>query len=477
MPSNEDFQLSVLKWIEKNGIKDFSLEFNLYVKDVFQDVINCFQDSDFSLKEQGTIKRPSYKTPVVIEILYFIIKNDKSLLKNLSITDKNFLSRLDHDEKVPFSEIIDWFNAYGDNILDNIYNLSRTDKIPENLRVRIFDETLIGQYTPLAVCEDIERNLTKQTNYLLSYSSDGYDKNIEISINTRNKQELSQAYLDKLMRTILVLPKLNLDRVKDTPVKLSLYFSQVKKKCNGKKEKILGSNNINSGVSVFKFNESLPILTTVFRGEEMNKLIIHELIHTFKYDFEFMDFNLKLSEFLNISRDTKLTPNESYTEVVTVIINAMIESYNFKNTENYDMFKVMLNYEAQFSLLQCARILKFYEFTSVDDFFQKYDNRNRFRQNTNVFSYFFIKTAVLVNLGDLLDFFERYSNNFFLKKGNTYYIKSEYENLIIKSLKKSAFKKGIEHFYKKLDLKGSNMKNAFDSPKELCKTLRMTIFG
>ena len=71
-------------------------------------------------------------------------------------------------------------------------------------------------------------------------------------------------------------------------------------------------------------------ITTVYRSEEMYKLIIHELIHNYKYDFAFLEFNLKLSDFINISRDTKLTVNESYTEVVTVLLNTMIESFNFK---------------------------------------------------------------------------------------------------------------------------------------------------
>ena len=68
-----------------------------------------------------------------------------------------------------------------------------------------------------------------------------------------------------------------------------------------------------------------------------------------------MEFNLKISDFINISRDTKLTPNEAYTEVVTVILNTAAESYNFKDHANFDLFKVMLEYEAQYSLLQCAK--------------------------------------------------------------------------------------------------------------------------
>lgn len=469
MPQGEEFQLSVLRWIEKNGIGDFSLDLNQYLREIYSEVIKCYSNKEFTVKEQGTLKRPSYNNPVVLDILDYILKNDKSLLTNLSVNDKQFLSRLESEETIKFQEIVEWFNLYGDNILESIYRLSKSNKIPENLRTRIFDESLLGKYTPISVCQDIEKNIVKQTNYTLGYVSDGYKKIIELSVNTKNSTELSKDTLDKIVRTILLLPKFNISRIADTPVKVNLYLSSIKKRCLNKKTKILGSNNINSGVTVFKYNESLPIITTVYRSEEMYKLIIHELIHNYKYDFAFMEFNLKLSDFINISRDTKLTVNESYTEVVALLLNTMVESFNFKEVGNYDLFKVMLNYEAQFSLLQCARILKFYGFTSVEDFFQKYDNKNRFRQNTNVFSYFFIKTALLVNTGALLNFFERYTNNLYLKKGNIYYIKSEYESLIIKSLKRNQFQKGIEHFFKK--------SSGFDKPRELCKSLRMTVFG
>ena len=97
----------------------------------------------------------------------------------------------------------------------------------------------------------------------------------------------------------------------------------------------------------------------------------------------------------------------------------------------------MLEYETQFNLFQCAKILLFYGFKNVDEFFQKYDNLNRFKQNTNVFSYFFIKSALLMNFTEVLNFLERYSDNFMLKPRNIYYIKSEFAQLIIKSLKRS----------------------------------------
>ena len=79
---------------------------------------------------------------------------------------------------------------FGDHILDNIYELSKTDKIPENLKARIFDESLIGKYTPLSLCQDIEQNITKQINYQLTYNHDGYNKSVGVSLNLKEKSQI-----------------------------------------------------------------------------------------------------------------------------------------------------------------------------------------------------------------------------------------------------------------------------------------------
>ena len=125
-------------------------------------------------------------------------------MKNLNVKDKEFLADIEKHPDMPFNKIVEWFNVYGDNILDNLYNLSKTDKIPENLKARIFDESLIGKYTPLQVCQDIEQNITKQINYLLTYRHDGYNKSINVSLNLKEKGQISEQALDKIMRTTLL---------------------------------------------------------------------------------------------------------------------------------------------------------------------------------------------------------------------------------------------------------------------------------
>jgi hypothetical protein len=471
MSNSEDQKLKMVKWLDKNGIPNFSIEFNQYIRDMYGEIIKHYKNTNYTLEEKGSVTRPKYNTPVVLEIIHYVLKNDKSLLSNLTMNDKEFLSKLE-SKSLSFIEIVDWLNVYGENLLDNIFRIMKLNVLPENLQSRLFDDSLIGKYTSLMSLKDIECNIRKRQSYLVSYETDGFTKTIPVHINTKPKGDLSQSSLDRIMRTVLLLPKLNEYRLAEAKAEVNLYYSSSKKKCPTGDLKILGSNNINSGVTVFKYNEALPIITTVYRSEEMYKVIIHELIHNFKYDFGFLDLNIKVSDFINISRDTKLTPNESYTEIVALIINTITESYNFNQTGNYDLFKIMLEYEIQFNLFQCARILLFYGFKNIDDFFQKYDNLNRFKQNTNVFSYFFIKSALLMNFSEVLNFLERYTDNFMLKSRNVYFIKSEFEQLIIKSLKRSSFKKGLDYFIKKIS---RNSKT--EIVKELCKSLRMTIFS
>jgi hypothetical protein len=471
MSNSEDQKLKMVKWLDKNGIPNFSLEFNQYIRDIYGEIIRLYKNTNYTLEEKGSVTRPKYNNTIILEIINYVLKNDKSLFTNLNMNDKEFLSKLE-SKTLSFNEIVDWLNVYGDTLLDNVFRVSKLNVLPENFQNRLFDESLIGKYTSLTSLKDIECNIRKKQSYLVSYETDGFTKTIPVNINIKPKGDLSQSTLDRIMRTVILLPKLNEYRLAEAKAEINLYFSSSKKKCPTGDIKILGSNNINSGVTVFKYNEALPIVTTVYRSEEMYKVIIHELIHNFKYDFGFLDLNIKVSDFLNISRDTKLTPNESYTEIVALIINTITESYNFHDIGNYDLFKIMLEYETQFNLFQCAKILLFYGYKNVDEFFQKYDNLNKFKQNSNVFSYFFIKSALLMNFTEVLNFLERYSDNFMLKPRNIYYIKSEFEHLIIKSLKRSNFKKGIDHFFRKIT---HNSKNQII--KELCKSLRMTIFS
>jgi hypothetical protein len=468
---DENFKLKILKWLSKHGIKNLSLSFDSSLRETYKKVIKCYTNRDYYLQSKKTIQRPKYNKNIVLEIIDYVLKTDKSLFTSLNDNDRAFLLKY-QDNNMTDRDINNWLNVYGDNLLDNVYKVLELDVLPSNFKNRIFDNSLLSKYTSLSALQDIETNITKSHQYILGYkNSEGELKETSVNINTNPKYNYSKATEDKIMRTILMLRRLNEKKLSDASMSVNIYLSEAKKKFDTSSMKILGSNNINSGVTVFMYDKSVPIITTVYRSEEMYKVLIHELVHNFKYDFAFADLHLKISDFLNISPNTKLTPNESYTEVVALILHTMIESYIFDNKCNFDLFKLMLEYETQFSLFQCAKILHFYGFKNTDDFFQRYDNLNRFKQNTNVFSYFFAKTSLLMNLGELLKFFNKYTSNFMLDRDNIQITKPIFEQLIISSLKKNNLKVGIDHYFKKMGHKDTS-----GFPK-LLTTLKMTLFA
>ena len=75
---------------------------------------------------------------LVLEKDYIHVLTVEKWLNNTSMAQLNMY--LWAMARIKFKEIVEWFNIYGDNILESIYRLSKSDKIPENLRARMFDE-------------------------------------------------------------------------------------------------------------------------------------------------------------------------------------------------------------------------------------------------------------------------------------------------------------------------------------------------
>lgn len=460
-----DNKTKILEWFDKNDMKNKASVKSRYLQGVYDIVILNYINTDYTVKKDKVNKRQKYDKSVVFEGIEFII-NNKNLQYGLDETTLKFLEQYKLG-KYTTSDTLDWINYYGEKLLDKVFSLISSDELPLNIQERLFDQSLITKYTSLPVLQEVESNILDQHCYTVYFNNSDKQKYIPVKINTVRNKNFSYTLLDRIIRTILLLNKLHSNSLKDAKTSINIYLSNKAKKISNNKIKILGSDNINSGVTVFKYDQEQPVITTVYRTEELYKVIIHELVHNFKYDFAFEDININVSDYLNISPKMKLTPNESYTEVVALIISTMTESYLFDNCNNFRLFNFFLEYEIQFSLFQCAKILKFYGFKNTDDFFKPYDNLDRFKQHTNVFSYFFIKTALLVNFTNLIKFIEKNSDIFMLKKNDILGIKNEFTRLIDESLKGKKFKMGIAHYFAKLTSCIPELKNS----------LKMTLFS
>jgi len=141
--------------------------------------------------------------------------------------------------------------------------------------------------------------------------------------------------------------------------------------------------HINSGVSTG--NELY-----IYRIEELCKVLIHELIHNFNLDIhEFED------EFKNIpiyfgNNKYPILINEAYTEYIAILLISYYKCH-INNTQNYNAFKHIVKKEYYNSQIACYQLFKFYNITDLTTLL----TQNTYNQQTNAFSYIFIKYILL----------------------------------------------------------------------------------
>lgn len=160
----------------------------------------------------------------------------------------------------------------------------------------------------------------------------------------------------------------------------------------GKQKKYLFADritqmNMNSGSSIKE------IFVVLWRKEEYEKVLIHELCHYIGIDHRiFTDYNIAdINNYFNLDGINHI--NESYNETVASIINMCWKSYKL----NMDLEDIYI-YEMKFLILQTIKIIKFFNGTKYDDLF----NINII-QNTSGLSYIILKMILFYNINSFMD--------------------------------------------------------------------------
>jgi hypothetical protein len=142
----------------------------------------------------------------------------------------------------------------------------------------------------------------------------------------------------------------------------------------------LCSENVNSGSSISGHE------LMVWRREELNKVLIHELIH-------YLDIDIKHEEDLdeiikyNIGKiHYPVLINETITEMHAQFLHTIFITSKLSN-DYFNNFKIIYQYEQIFSWYQFSKIMNFYNIHS----FSKQNIINNFNQSSNVFSYYILK--------------------------------------------------------------------------------------
>ena len=187
------------------------------------------------------------------------------------------------------------------------------------------------------------------------------------------------------------------------------------------------ATNISSGITVKNKNKNIKFIFLT-RREEIEKLLIHELIHFLDIDQcseiggPTMRYYINTG-YLHMEKNTKIIEYEIFTEMLSVVFNAMFLSSNISE------FRNLLKYEILWGLYQSFKLFIFV------------GENNIYYQDRCMLEYIFLRTILLININQLRgDFLNDKDPNLY---DNIYFIIMNYlknknkNNYLIKFYKKT----------------------------------------
>jgi hypothetical protein len=158
--------------------------------------------------------------------------------------------------------------------------------------------------------------------------------------------------------------------------------------------KIITPLNMNSGTSI------PTVYANVWRKEEYEKVLIHELLHFIKADFFNNDAPSLESKIKKIiSYESSNSSNESYNETLAGIINMCYKSikYNINLNKIYEI-------ELNFLYIQTAKLIEIFGGNSIKDLF---DKNITIKQTTSALSYIIFKMILFHHIEKTIEFIEK----------------------------------------------------------------------
>jgi hypothetical protein len=313
----------------------------------------------------------------------------------------------------------------------------------------------------------IRKHIVKTNLYVTNHKFNIDKRVFNVNIITYNNKFNDNNKLKTLYITLFLFNYLSNNSTCSNHLNIYIYCTSFIKKLPDS-FKILDSENINSGFTrtCMSHNDIY-----IFRNEEWNKVLIHECMHAFGFDFSHSKENdiyssKIIQKIFPVNFDLALYEAycETYTIYINLIIKAFLTTYS-KNSPDFDKKVLdktfnMFNNEIYFSLFQSSKILHYYDInynmlhTKNKTVIYKYD------EYTPVFSYFIIKTILIYHFNDFFKWC--YTNNEFIipfncneKKSCLKKIKS-FCNIISSVYKNPSFINDFNNIYYVFSLTKSN---------------------
>ena len=342
-------------------------------------------------KNQWKEKEGSHNHQFINTFLNQLINSEQEYNKNYNMINRQILSLT----KIDFPKSQDY------------------SSITENIRVSIDKKEKIGIHYKFSINE-------QEIELYIIYP---FEKNEKIS---DIKKEKMNTFFDSCLKKVymwlfIAYPYKN--KSCSEKLVIYLYLSNLSKLINKNKIVILNQEIVNSG---FTYTCKTDNNIVIYREEEWFKVFIHETFHSFGFDFSGSSSlteiaKNKILELFEIQSDVLLY--ETYTELNAEILNNLFFVYFTMKKKNYlenntfiRNFEKYMNYERIFSCFQCVKVLH-YNNIKYQDLLTK--QPNEYREQTNVFVYFILKSILITYYKEYLDWI-MINNN-----GSLNYIKTE----------------------------------------------------
>ncbi len=270
-----------------------------------------------------------------------------------------------------------------------------------------------------AIPENIRVSIEKKSSHIISYTFSLFKRKFKVVFIEQNYDETKKIsvykrYLEPIVMWLFILNKYS-NKKCSKELTIYLYLDDTTKKLPRTKNDTLDEKNVNTA-----FTNTCPELSEIliYRKEEWFKVLIHETFHNFALDFSDMDVvscHEKILKVFQLNSDVNLY--EAYTETWAEIMNSLFCSFFImkKNVtskdDNEEEFLIntefFLNFERKYSFFQLSKTMDYmgldYEDLYSTSKKSTVERNNKYKEDSNVLSYYVIKTILINDYPDFLE--------------------------------------------------------------------------
>lgn len=275
-------------------------------------------------------------------------------------------------------------------------------KIIENVYVYSVNENIIleeSKYLDATIRSYIQYKM----KYVYHYTIHLNGRTMYVNLFTSGKDKKYERYMKFIYMWMYFISSFSMTTCTNI-LQIDIYFTHMKKQKPMKKD-VIGPFHVNSGYTYAGCHSFNTIV--IYREEEWFKVLIHETMHAFALDFSYINNDYMNNGLRNIFPIlSNINAYEAYCETWANLLHTFFTCYlqhNNNFTKCIHLFRSMYLNECKFSFYQMTKILDnmglSYENLYNDD---NNVSKIKYRVNTNVFSYYILKTIFLQHINEFI---------------------------------------------------------------------------